>query len=132
MSVRCFAPGNSALNPCERAMSKLSGMLAGVVLPAFKYGNHLKASNQTYIVEDVELAKKNMEYAAGELKSYWTQEEMFQKPINCTYVPPTDGIINQHFSLSNAIAAEFEAEEDINPSQDEIFRWISRHAKYAK
>ncbi|CAB4493678.1 unnamed protein product [Rhizophagus irregularis] len=41
LSVKTHAPGQSAYNPVERNMASLSGKLAGIVLNAFNYGNHL-------------------------------------------------------------------------------------------
>jgi hypothetical protein len=49
LSIRCYAPGQSAYNPCERGMAPLSTRLAGVVLKAFKHGNHLKREGKNVI-----------------------------------------------------------------------------------
>ena len=64
VTVRTHAPGQSAYNPVERSMASLSGKLAGIVLNAFNYGNHLgNANGQANTLIDEELGCKNFKHA---------------------------------------------------------------------
>ena len=55
-----YAPGQSAINPVERAMSFISRWLQGIVLDPFTHGRHIDGSGQ---VVDEHLCRRNFEAA---------------------------------------------------------------------
>jgi hypothetical protein len=129
LSVRCYAPGQSAFNVVERAMSSFSSRLAGVVLPFDYHGNHL-SSDKTRVT-DVELAKRNMEYAAEQLNGYWTKDFYCKKPVYFQYVKPDENSdVNTRFEWLNHAMEEMK--DSLGETDAEEFSWLERHALFAK
>ena len=64
------APGRSAFNGVERNMAPLSRKLSGLILPYDNYGSHLDERGKTI---DIELEKKNFEFAEDTLAEIWSQ-----------------------------------------------------------
>jgi hypothetical protein len=83
ISVRVYAPGQSAFNPVERSMAPFSKKLAGVVLPYFKEKSHLSKDKKT--VQDMELAHTNFAHAAKELGVFWTDEKHYGNDVLYRY-----------------------------------------------
>ncbi|CAG8812733.1 214_t:CDS:2, partial [Cetraspora pellucida] len=48
LTVRTYAPSQSAYNPVERSMAPLSNRLAGIVLPVDHYGSHLNSQDPIF------------------------------------------------------------------------------------
>ncbi|CAG8844878.1 7100_t:CDS:2, partial [Gigaspora margarita] len=83
LTVRTHAPGQSAYNPVERAMSTLSGKLAGITLPIDTFGSHLDSQGK---VINQELAKKNFRHAGETLCTLWSRDLIFGKNVMAQYV----------------------------------------------
>ena len=110
LTVRTHAPGQSAYNPVERSMASLSGKLAGIVLNAFNYGNHLgNANGKTNTVIDEELGRRNFKHAGDHLCELWSRDPINGHPVISTYVEEHDDTI-----FSNI--------------QEEAWEWIDRHS----
>ncbi|CAB4464558.1 unnamed protein product [Rhizophagus irregularis] len=114
LSVRTHAPGQSAYNPVERSMASLSGKLAGIVLNAFNYGNHLGNMNgQANTVIDKELGRKNFKHAGEHLCDLWSRDPINGQPVISTYIEEHDDTI-----FSNV--------------QEEEWEWIDQHSQICK
>ncbi|CAB4473969.1 unnamed protein product [Rhizophagus irregularis] len=114
LSVRTHAPGQSAYNPVERSMASLSGKLAGIVLNAFNYGNHLGNMNgQANTVIDKELGRKNFKHAGEHLCDLWSRDPINGQPVISTYIEEHDDTI-----FSNV--------------QEEEWEWINQHSQICK
>ena len=114
LSVRTHALGQSAYNPVERSMASLSGKLAGIVLNAFNYGNHLGNMNgQANTVIDEELGRKNFKHAGEHLCDLWSHDPINGQPVISTYIEEHDDTI-----FSNV--------------QEEEWEWIDRHSQICK
>ncbi|CAB4490217.1 unnamed protein product [Rhizophagus irregularis] len=114
LSVRTHAPGQSAYNPVERSMASLSGKLAGIVLNAFNYGNHLGNMNgQANTVIDKELGRKNFKHAGEHLCDLWSRDPINGQPVISTYIEEHDDTI-----FSNI--------------QEEEWEWIDQHSQICK
>jgi hypothetical protein len=85
-------------------MCSFSGKLAGVLLEHNHYGNHLKSDGS---VSDIDLAKRNMEYASDQLKGYWTKDNYCGKPVYYSYVGPEEiAGVNTRFEWLNLAREE--------------------------
>jgi hypothetical protein len=83
LSVRSYAPGQSAYNPVERAMAPYSKKLAGVVIPWFEENSHLSGDKSKVV--DSDLARHNFKHAGDILKRYWTDTPAYGQPFECLY-----------------------------------------------
>jgi hypothetical protein len=63
ITIRCYAPGQSCNNMVERSMCSLSSPLAGVILPPFTHGEHIRNGKLVTGMEQV--CKDNVKAAAG-------------------------------------------------------------------
>jgi len=113
LTVRTHASGQSAYNPVERSMSSLSGKLAGIVLNAFNYGNHLGNVNGQVSIVDEELGYRNFKHAGEHLCEFWNHDLINKRPVVATYIEKHNDII---FS-------------DI---EEGTWDWINRHSQICK
>ncbi|CAG8690874.1 1531_t:CDS:2, partial [Cetraspora pellucida] len=74
LTVRTYAPYHSAYNSVEHSILIFLQKLAGIVLPADKYGFHLNSQGE---VIDQELTKKNFKYASEVLCDLWNWDLIF-------------------------------------------------------
>jgi hypothetical protein len=72
-----------------------------------------------------------MAFAAQELKSYWTKDQMFGRNVFFEYVPPADDAVNTHFEFVNEAIEDLDREE-INSNQDLEFLLISKHSRFGR
>lgn len=77
------APGRSAFNHVERCMAPLSRDLAGLILHDQKLGTHLHDRGETV---DIELEKKNFEYAGKVLAEIWSDTVINDFPVLAEYI----------------------------------------------
>ena len=82
------AAGLSAFNPCERRMAPLTHALVGLILEAFRFGNHLDASGKTI---DVEMEEKNFFAASEVLSEVWSKTLINGFKVDCKAVEKGSG-----------------------------------------
>lgn len=83
--VACNAPGRSAYNRVERRMAPLSKELSGIILPHDNFGSHLDSQRRTV---DVELEKKNFQYAGEILAELWSNMNIDSFPVIAENILP--------------------------------------------
>lgn len=71
-------------------MASLSSKLAGVVLNAFNYGNHIGSVNGGATLIDDELGRKNFKHAGEHLCELWNRDPINRRPVVTTYVEEHD------------------------------------------
>ena len=75
-------------------MASLSSKLAGIVLNAFNYSNHLGNMNeQANTVIDEELGRRNFKHAGEHLCELWSHDPINGHPVNSTYVEEHDDTV---------------------------------------
>lgn len=86
------APGRSAFNRVERRMAPLSKTLSGLILPYDHCGNHLNEKGETI---NVDLEKKNFEFAGQTLAEIWSETIFDSYPTVAEYIQPENSQISE-------------------------------------
>ncbi len=74
-------------------MSSLSGKLAGIVLNAFNYGNHLGNVNGQVSIVDEELGYRNFKHAGEHLCELWNRDLINKRPVVAIYIEKHNDIM---------------------------------------
>ena len=81
--VFTHAPGQSAYNPAECRMARLSQDVSSIILPYDTYGSHLDGSKRT---NDIKLEKQNFKAAANILADVWSESVIDGYQVTAQYV----------------------------------------------